>query len=158
MKYKEKAPFFIGLALVLLIHLGGFLSLKKIPHTENSFTASVIQGNVSSDIYWDRISSQEIWDLFSQHLELSRQAYEKGSRFIVWPEFSVPLCFSCSEDIYLAFKGKLYQFVQGTRCTLLLGTNEKTGTQGNIQYHNAALFLSPDLSISRYYKMHLVEI
>ena len=156
MRYKEKTPFFIGLAFVLLIHLGGFLSLKKSPHTENSFTASVIQGNVSSDISWDKISSQEIWDLFSQHLELSRQAYEKGSRLIIWPEFSVPLCFSCSEDIYLAFKGKLYQFVQGTRCTLLLGTNEKTGTPGNIQYHNAALCLSPDLSIGRYYKMHLV--
>ena len=156
MKYKKKAPFFIGLALVLLIHLGGFLSLKKSLHTENSFTASVIQGNVSSDIYWDRISSQEIWDLFSQHLELSRQAYEKGSRLIIWPEFSVPLCFSCSEDLYLAFKGRLYQFVQGTRCTLLLGTNEKASTHGNIQYHNTALCLSPDLSRSHYYKIHLV--
>ena len=156
MKYKEKAPFFIGLAFVLLIHLGGFLSLKNIPNTEKSFTASVIQGNVSSDIYWERVSSQEIWGLFRQHLELSRRAYEKGSRLVIWPEFSVPICFSCSEDIYLATKGMLYQFVQGTRCTLLLGTNEKTGAQGNIQYYNTALCLSPDISISRYYKMHLV--
>jgi len=155
-KYREKAPFFIGLAFVLLIHLGGFLSLKKILDTENSFTASVIQGNVSSDIRWNRMSSQEIWDLFNQHLELSRRAYEEGSRLVIWPEFSVPLCFSCSEDFYLAYKGKLYQFVQGTRSTLLLGTNERTGTQGNIQYHNTALCLSPDISISRYYKMHLV--
>jgi len=156
MKYREKAPFFIGLALVLLIHLGGFLSIKKIPDTEKSFTAAVIQGNVSSNMYWQKISNREIWNYFSQHLELSRQAYEKGSRLIVWPEFSVPICFSCSEDIYLAFKGKLYQFVQGTRSTLLLGTIEKAGTYGNIKYYNTAICLSPDLSMSLYYKMHLV--
>ncbi len=156
MKYREKAPFLIGLAFVLLIHLGGFLSLKKITETENSFTASVIQGNVSSDIYWDRISDQEIWKYFNQHLELSRKAYEEGSRLIIWPEFSVPLCFSCPEDFYLAYKGKLYQFVQGTRSTLLLGMTERADTDGNIRYYNTALCLGPDLSISRYYKMHLV--
>jgi apolipoprotein N-acyltransferase len=156
MKYKEKAPFFIGLALVLLIHLGGLLSLKKIPDTENTFTAAVIQGNVSSDTYWQNISTRETWNYFNQHLKLSRQAYDEGSSLIVWPEFSVPLCFSCPEDFYLALKGKLYQFVQGTRSTLLLGTNEKTGSPGNIQYYNTAICLSPDISVSRYYKMHLV--
>ena len=156
MKYKEKSPFFIGLALVLLIHLGGFLSIKKSPDTEKSFTAAVIQGNVSSDMYWQSPSTREIWNYFSQHLELSRKAYEKGSRLIVWPEFSAPICFSCSEDIQLAFKGKLYQFVQGTRSTLLLGTVEKAGTPGNIKYYNTAVCLSPDLDMSLYYKMHLV--
>jgi apolipoprotein N-acyltransferase len=156
MEYKEKTPFFIGLALVLLIHLGGFLSLKKIPDQDNSFTAAVIQGNVSSDVYWHRISTREIWNYFSQHLELSNKAYEKGARLIIWPELSVPICFSCSEDIQLAFKGRLYQFVQGTRCTLLLGTNEKAGTRGNIQYYNTAICLNPHLSTSLYYKMHLV--
>jgi apolipoprotein N-acyltransferase len=156
MKYREKAPFFIGLTLVLLIHLGGFISMKKSPGTEKSFTAAVIQGNVSSDLYWQSEPTREIWNYFNQHLELSRQAYEKGSRLIVWPEFSVPICFSCSEDIQLAFKGKLYQFVQGTRSTLLLGTIEKAGTRGNIQYYNTAICLSPDLSMSLYYKMHLV--
>jgi apolipoprotein N-acyltransferase len=156
MRYREKAPFFIGLTLVLLIHFGGFLSMKKSPETEKSFTAAVIQGNVSSDMYWQSASTREIWNYFTRHLELSRQAYEKGSRLIVWPEFSVPICFSCSEDIQLAFKGKLYQFVQGTRSTLLLGTIEKAGTHGNIQYYNTAICLSPDLSMSLYYKMHLV--
>jgi apolipoprotein N-acyltransferase len=156
MKYREKAPFFIGLALVLLIHLGGFLSIEKSPDTEKSFTAAVIQGNVSSNMYWQSTSTREIWNYFSRHLELSHKAYVKGSRLIVWPEFSVPICFSCSEDIQLAFKGKLYQFVQGTRSTLLLGTNEKAGTHRNIQYYNTAICLSPDLSMSLYYKMHLV--
>jgi apolipoprotein N-acyltransferase len=83
MKYKEKAPFFIGLGLVLLIHLGGLLSLKKIPDTNNTFTAAVVQGNVSSDTYWQSVSTQETWDYFNQHLKLSRQAFRDGSTLSV---------------------------------------------------------------------------
>jgi len=94
MKYRKKTPFLSVLALVLIIHLGGFLSLKKTTLTEDSFTASVIQGNVSSDISWDQVTTQEIWSLFNQHIELSRKSYEGGAELIIWHEFSVPLCFS----------------------------------------------------------------
>lgn len=153
---RKKSPFFLALSLLILVHLCGFLSLKKIPLTEKSFQASVIQGNVSSDIYWDEVSTQEILQLFSEHLELSRQSFLKGSKLIVWPEFTVPLCFSCPDAIYHNFKERLFQFVKETNCSLLLGTNEKTGSSGNIRYYNTALCLHPDLSMTQYYKMHLV--
>jgi len=155
-KHRKKAPFFSVLALLLIIHLGGFLSLKKITPSEGSFTVSVIQGNVSSDISWDQVKTQEIWSLFNQHIELSRKSYEDGAELIIWPEFSVPLCFSCSYGYFQNFKEKLNQFVQETDCALLLGTNEKTSTPGNVSYYNTALCLSPDLSMSQYHKMHLV--
>ncbi|UCC38495.1 MAG: apolipoprotein N-acyltransferase [Candidatus Aminicenantes bacterium] len=156
MNQRKKVPFFIGLALVFLIHLWGFLSTRKNPQTENSFTASVIQGNVSSDIYWDQISYQETWNLFERHLDLTRRAHWEGSRLIIWPEFSVPLCFSCSSDIYRDFKETLFEFVQETDCTLLLGTNETSSTPTDLNYYNTALCLSPNLSTTQYYKMHLV--
>lgn len=153
---RKKAPFLIVLIFTLLIHFGGFLSLGKKSPSDNSFTASVIQGNVSSDIYWDQISTQEIWNLFSQHLELSRRAYERGARLIIWPEFSVPLCFSCDNRLYKDFKENLFQFVQITRSTLLLGSNETSGPPSDKRYYNTALCLKPDLSMTQYYKMHLV--
>jgi len=156
MNHRKKIYFFIGLALVFLIHLGGFLSAKKNPQTENSFTASVVQGNVSSDIYWNQISSQEIWNLFERHMDLTRKAHWEGSRLIIWPEFSVPLCFSCSSDLYQDFEETLFEFVQETGSTLLLGTNETTRTPTDLNYHNTALCLSPYLSMTQYYKMHLV--
>lgn len=156
MKHRKKAPFFSVLALMLIIHLGGFLSVKKIPDAEGSFTASVIQGNVPSDINWSQVTSQETWDLFNHHIELSRKAYEEGAGLIVWPEFSVPLCFSCSYGYFQDFKQELFRFVQETGCSLLLGTNEKTDSSGNENYYNTALCLSPDLSTSQYHKMHLV--
>ena len=155
-KSRTKSPFFAALALVLLIHVAGFVAIKPTPPTTDSFSASVIQGNVSSDIIWSELSSGEIGAIFNQHLELSRQAFQNGSRFIVWPEFSVPLCFSCPYGIYQDFKDELCRFASETGCTLLLGTNEKREIEGETKYYNTALALKPDCTAERYFKTHLV--
>ena len=153
---RKRWPFFLALGLVIALHLAGFLGLKTPAQTGDSFKAAVLQGNVSSDIYWDRISAEEIDGLFKQHLELSRQAYLQGARLIIWPEFSVPLCFSCPEPLYQYFKETLFQFVRETKCTLLLGTNETKEEAGEPRFFNTSLCLSPDLSMTQYHKMHLV--
>jgi len=156
MKFRIKSPFFVTLAAIIALHGAGFWCLKKGTDEGVSFKAAVIQGNVSSDIYWNKVSEDTIKTLFQKHLNLSRDAYKSGARLIVWPEFSVPLCFSCSQSIYQDFKQSLYQFVQQTKTTLLLGTNEIASSDGHILYFNTALCLSPKLEQSLYYKMHLV--
>jgi apolipoprotein N-acyltransferase len=153
---RRKWPFFLALAVVLAVHGAGFFSMKIPTETRDTFEAAVLQGNVSSDIYWDSISVEEIDSLFKQHLELSHEAYRAGARLIIWPEFSVPLCFSCADPMYRYFKEELYKFVQETDCTLLLGTNEITKEGGKTLFHNTALCLHPDLSMTQYFKMHLV--
>lgn len=154
---RQKKPFFVTLSLVLLVHLAGFLSLDRNQSPgPNAFKAAVIQGNVSSDVYWDSISEAEIEKLFVHHLGLSQQAYEAGAELIVWPEFSVPLCFSCPEERYRGFRQRLEAFVQKTGTTLLLGTNERELTRDSVEFYNTALCLKPDLTLSIYYKMHLV--
>lgn len=156
MRYRRKAPFFIALAFVFLLHGVGFWSLKKELSSEGSFKGSVIQGNVSSDIYWHEISIDEVKSLFERHISLTNRAYAEGARLIIWPEFTVPLCFSCTEVFYQDFKERLFQFVREKDCTILLGTNEIAVTNGHTRYYNTALCLSPDFSITHYYKMHLV--
>ena len=156
MKYRKRAPFFIALGLLIVVYLGGFLSMKESSLDENSFKGAVIQGNVSSDIYWNSITAEEIESLFRRHLELSHKVYQEGAQLIIWPEFSVPLCFSCSQDFYQRFKEDLFQFVQATGSTLLLGTNEKASSDEGMHYYNTALCLHPDLSMTQYHKMHLV--
>jgi len=94
--------------------------------------------------------------LFEEHIELSRQSSEKGARLSIWREFSVPLCFGCEEALYQSFKRILCQFARDTQCTLLLGTNEVTGPPDHRLFHNTALCLAPDLTMSTYFKMHLV--
>ncbi len=156
MTTKKRLPFFIGLALILLVHGGGLLILKVPAETGEMFRAAIIQGNVSSDIYWDRISDEEIRSLFERHVDLTNRANQDGAKLIIWPEFSVPLCFSCSQPIYKEFKTRLVEFVRESQCTLLLGTNETAQVGGETRYYNTALCLSPDLSMSRYAKIHLV--
>jgi len=156
LKTRKRGFLFFALAVVLAVHLTGFMSLKVRAPSKDTFKAAVLQGNVSSDIYWDRISAIEIEGLFKQHLDLSRGAYLQGARLIIWPEFSVPLCFSCDVPLYRSFREALFQFVRETKCTLLLGTNETASQGGELRYFNTALFLSPDLSVTEYYKMHLV--
>jgi apolipoprotein N-acyltransferase len=155
-KGRKRGPFFFALGAVLAVHLAGFLSLRAPAPSKDTFKAAVLQGNVSSDIYWDRISAIEIEGLFKQHLDLSRRAHLEGAKLIIWPEFSVPLCFSCEQPLYRSFKATLFQFVRETKCTLLLGTNETASQGGELRYFNTALCLSPDLSMTEYYKMHLV--
>jgi apolipoprotein N-acyltransferase len=152
----KRWPFACAIILMVVLHLGGFLSLKKVAVTEESFTASVVQGNVSSDINWHEVSTQDILKLFEEHMELSQKSYEKGAQLIIWPEFSVPLCFGCEDALYQNFKRILFQFARDSQCTLLLGTNEATGPPDQRLYHNTALCLAPDFAISTYYKMHLV--
>lgn len=156
MIHRRKAPFFLGLTLVVLIHIWGWAIMKNNPSKEDSFRASVIQGNVSSDIRWDQTSDLKIRDLLNQHLSLSSEAIDQDSRLIIWPEFSVPLCFSCSYYIFPEFRKKLSRFAKESGSTLLLGTNETVMDKQLPRYYNTALCLHPDLSMSQYYKMHLV--
>jgi len=155
-KTRKKSFFFLGLVLVLFIHLWGFLSLKRVTPSSETFQASVIQGNVSSDIYWPNLTYEEIQQIFDEHLDLTNAASLSGSQLIIWPEFSIPLCFSCPSEYYQNFKKSLFQFVQEKNRTLLLGTNEMLPYQDTNQYFNTALCLSPDLSFTEYHKIHLV--
>ncbi len=156
MKHRKKYPFFIGLGFILCLYGLGLWNLKQVPPGRDTFKAAVIQGNVSSDIYWDQVSTQEIQNLFERHMDLSNQAYREGAQLIIWPEFSVTLCFSCPQELYQEFKLRLFRFVQETGCTLLVGTNEIAVSGDTILYYNTAICLGPDLSMSQYYKMHLV--
>lgn len=155
-KQRKRRFFFAGLAILMLVHLGGFIVLRTSGATAGNFRASVIQGNVSSDIYWDRITTGEILALFERHMDLTDQAHSDRAQLIVWPEFSVPLCFSCSSEIYVEFKNRILRFVEETGKTLLIGTNEtKSGEEEN-EYFNAALCVGPGMVPTEYYKMHLV--
>jgi apolipoprotein N-acyltransferase len=153
---RRKGPFFFALAVVLTVHTAGFLSLRRPYPAGNPFQAAVLQGNVSSDIDWERISWEQMEALFSRHLKLSHEASSAGAGLIIWPEFSVPLCFSCGEPPYDFFKDALFRFVQSTGRTLLLGTTETTVENGRNLYFNTALCLHPDLTMTQYHKRHLV--
>ena len=152
----KRAPFAVAAVAMAAVHLAGAISLPKQAAGAESFRAAVIQGNVSSDIRWGALSADQTTALFEEHMDLTRRAFQAGARLIVWPEFTVPLCFSCGNEPYVRFRTALERFVEETGATLLIGTNETSNTGEAASYFNSSLCLSPGRAVSRYAKMHLV--
>ena len=149
-------PFAAALALMAIVHIGGFLSLGRVAPTDRSFSAAVIQGNVSSDVYWQETGADKILTLFEEHMDLTRRASDQGAKLVVWPEFTVPLCFSCDDPLYRSFKDILARFVEETGTTLLVGSNETSGPPEAKLYYNSSLCLAPGRPVTSYAKTHLV--
>lgn len=156
MNFRKKSPFLFAVGTVAVIHLVGLFSIKDISPDENSFQSTVVQGNIQADTDFSKLSTQEISELFQRHLDLSHQAATQGSRLIIWPELSVPFCFSCAFSYFPDFTSELVELSQENDVSFLLGTNEIKRTQDQILYYNTASFLRPDLSLNFYHKMHLV--
>ena len=133
-----------------------FFSIEKPLPAVKEFKGAVIQGNVPSSIQWEILPDQKIKELFLQHLDLSRQAAQQGAHLLVWPELSVPLCFSCNYDLYKVFMNDLTQFTREFNITLVLGTYETAYEREKTHYFNSAICLSPDGTYTQYNKMHLV--
>jgi len=158
---RKKDPFFFALGLLALAHGWGAYAIHRTSAelaagTAASFPAAVIQGNVSSDIHWDAVEPAEVRRLFDEHMALTRQAYDRGARLIIWPEFTVPLCFSCPGEPYETMKAALQDYARQSGATLLIGTSEQAGPPEDRRYFNTAMCLHPDLQATRYAKMHLV--
>ena len=153
---KRKIPFVAALGLLAAVHAIGGLSLRKVPQTPDSFRASVIQGNTASDIFWGALPAEDTLKYFEGHMDLTRRAVAEGSRLVIWPEFSVPLCFSCPEPLYGIMKDRLTRFSAENDCTLLLGTMETGGSPDTPLFYNTALCLHPDGTATNYAKIHLV--
>ena len=156
LRTSRRLPFALGLILLALAHIGGFLSMGRVAPSGRSFSAAVIQGNVSSDVYWTQTGADKIMSLFEEHMDLTRRASDQGAKLVVWPEFSVPLCFSCDDPLYRSFKDILTGFVEETGTTLVVGSNETSGPPEAKLYYNSSLCLNPGRPVTSYAKMHLV--
>jgi len=154
--FRTKLPFFSAVALILLIHIVGGISIGNISQTPNSLSAAVIQGNVPAKTDFNSLSYKKTFALFNRHIKLSQEAISQDSELIIWPELSVPLCFTCNFSFFNDFKDKLFYLAEESGSYFLLGTSEiKLSAEKNL-YFNSAVLLSPDRSTSYYHKKHLV--
>ncbi|MDD8025074.1 MAG: apolipoprotein N-acyltransferase [Acidobacteriota bacterium] len=154
--YMKRLPFALGMIALAAVHIGGFLSLAKVVPGPQTFRAAVIQGNVSSDIDWAKAGAGKALALFEEHLDLTRQARAQGAELVIWPEFTIPMCFNCDDPFGDRIENSLIGYVRESGTSLLLGTIERSGGPDAPRYHNTALQLSPDRAPSKYAKMHLV--
>jgi apolipoprotein N-acyltransferase len=152
----KRAPFAVATLAIAAAHVAGALTIPRTVPGPETFKAAVIQGNVSSDTSWNRMTADQITAVFEEHMDLTRRARQAGASLIIWPEFTVPLCFSCTDPLYVRFRSALEEFVEDTGTTLVVGTNEVSGQGEQSRYFNSSLCLAPGRPVSRYAKMHLV--
>lgn len=156
MSLKKRTPFFIGLAVLAAAHLGGALAMERPEPGPGSFRAAVIQGNVSLEDFEGPANAQDILAQLDQHLALTRKEARQGAELVVWPELSVPLCFSCEDPLHREIKNRLLTAVRRSGLTLVAGTVEVFRLGEKTEFFNSALALQPDGTRTEYHKIHLV--
>jgi apolipoprotein N-acyltransferase len=153
----KRLPFAFATLAMAVVHVGGVLAMPRIPPGPETFSAALIQGNSPQEALEAVLTTEKAEALFDAHLALTRKAREAGAGLIIWPEYTVPLCFSCDDPLYRKLKNELEGFVWETGASLLIGTVEAAGReQGRAEYFNTALGLSRDRAATKYAKMHLV--
>jgi apolipoprotein N-acyltransferase len=111
----------------------------------------LVQGNVDQGQKWDPARATFI---FSNYLAMTRQAAQRGARFVLWPESSTPFYFEEPRD--RAEADQLRALARQARVTILIGSDQiEQGVPP--KYFNSAFLVREDGSTGGVYrKMHLV--
>jgi apolipoprotein N-acyltransferase len=152
----KSAPFFRGavvLAMILILWIGGYLSLSPAP-SGKAFSVAVAQGNIPPELRWKREYRDQI---LSKYENLSEEVLKINPQLIVWPEASTPGFVLKNMDLYQ----RMVTIVRRLNKHLLVGSAEypkfsktkvKFGKSGN-----TALLFSPEGKvIGQYIKIRLV--
>ena len=111
----------------------------------------LVQGNVDQAQKWDPARAAFI---FTNYLEMTRQAVERGAQFILWPESSTPFYFEEPRDH--ADADRLRALARQLHVPILIGSDQiERGVPP--KYFNSAFLVRDDGSTGGVYrKMHLV--
>ena len=136
----------IGLSLVLML---GLSQLRFTEAIGSPISVRLIQGNFEQSLKWNP-------NAIAQQIRFYSDAIvEQAADLIVIPETAFPLT---EKDLPSDVLAQLKAFSQATHSNILLGLIGITpGSNGQLQYSNRALGISPSTTASYYYdKFHLV--
>jgi apolipoprotein N-acyltransferase len=136
--------------LALFLSLSyGFLRLNYKPDGENNqeqLKISVVQGNISQDLKWDK---REVAFIQNQYRQLTLAAAADKPGLIIWPEASVPGFWGRDEAEF----GQVFSLAAQLQANLLIGAVSYVDQN----YFNSALLINQSPSpLATYNKLHLV--
>jgi apolipoprotein N-acyltransferase len=110
-----------------------------------------VQAAIRQDEKWDPTKA---WDNIDRHVSLTQRAAERGARFVVWPESSVPFYYDHTEGL----AAQLQHLAQVHHLHLLFGNDDRdTRADGRRRYFVGAKMLDPSGELAlRYHKIRLV--
>jgi apolipoprotein N-acyltransferase len=147
----------VGLVAVTTIWGEARLRSSALLKQGEPVRVAVLQGNVAQEEKWNPAKRAEITD---RYLTMTRDALDRGARFIMWPESATPLPFE--QDIVGG--AAIRRLAVESHATLLVGSDQIEPIKGTpasdkqqSRYYNAAFLVRPDGNVGAIYrKMHLV--
>jgi apolipoprotein N-acyltransferase len=123
---------------------------QGVPET-GRITVGLVQAGIRQEDKW---VPGNAWSNVYRHLDLTRQAAERGARLVVWPESSVPFLFDEEEPLAALLRGT----VQRHGLHLYFGNDDRERVaDGRGRLWVGAKLLDPAGEVTaRYHKMQLV--
>ncbi|MBL7170980.1 MAG: apolipoprotein N-acyltransferase [Candidatus Omnitrophica bacterium] len=144
---RGKKRIFLAIALFLIIlsvHVGGKILLKREADKQETLRVAVIQPNIIEK--WDKDSMEENFNIL---MGLNCESLKERPQFIIWPESS----FSSDLEKDRLHLEQLKGFAREHNLYLLVGAIKEVA-QG--EFYNRAILISPGDEISSYDKVRLV--
>jgi apolipoprotein N-acyltransferase len=140
-----------GLLIVVVAWGGRRVEAAEWTRTGEPIRIGLVQGNVDQGQKWDPARATFI---FSNYLDMTRQAVARGARLVLWPESSTPFYFEEARD--RADADRLRALARQAHVPILIGSDQiEQGAE--LKYFNSAFLVRQDGSTAGVYrKMHLV--
>jgi apolipoprotein N-acyltransferase len=146
-------PVAVVAGLLIIVSTWGSRRVELAEWTRESepIRVGLVQGNVDQAQKWDPARATFI---FTNYLEMTRQAIKSGAQLVLWPESSTPFYFEEARD--RADADRLRALAREARVPILIGSDQiERGVPP--KYFNSAFLVREDGSTGGVYrKMHLV--
>ena len=143
-KYKYVLPI---LCIIFTLSYGYYkIYNSQLANHNSRIKISVIQGNISQELKWNKSSRDFIMD---RYFSISNEALKDKPELIIWPEAALPVVLE--EDF--SYYEKVKDFVKEAKAPLLFGA---VTLRDNIYYNSALLISGEGRFLEKYDKLHLV--
>ncbi|HEY6843265.1 MAG TPA: apolipoprotein N-acyltransferase, partial [Thermoanaerobaculia bacterium] len=143
-----------GVAPVLIVMfvwwMTGLVASKLIsrPRVGATYTAALLQPNISQEMRWDDASLTAI---FQRMIDMTDTAIRHGASVVIWPESTVPLSFATTDF----FRESIQNISRTYGVDVILGSVAEDPKQTN-RIWNSAYLVSNGVTIGHYDKIRLV--
>jgi len=143
-KYKYVLP----ILCIIFTLIYGYYKIynSQLTNYNSRIKISVIQGNISQELKWNKSSRDFIMD---RYFSISNEALRDKPELIIWPEAALPVVLEEEAPYYERVK----DFVKEAKAPLLFGA---VTLRENIYYNSALLIFAGSELLARYDKLHLV--
>ena len=128
----------------------GIVASKLIPRPRvgPTYTAALLQPNISQEMRWDSASLSAI---FQRMMDMTDTAIRSGASVIIWPESTVPLSYSSTDF----FRHAIESVSRQAAVDIILGSVAEDAAAPNRMW-NAAFLVSAGTTVGHYDKIRLV--